>query len=72
MRWNFCPICGHRVYQHGSRGCTVLETHLMEGEPPREEVCSCGVMFHDIEAMRDNGFRVPQKRYTPTDSKPRC
>ncbi|MCV7100045.1 hypothetical protein [Mycobacterium palustre] len=20
-RWNFCPVCGHRVYKHGSDGC---------------------------------------------------
>jgi hypothetical protein len=21
MIWNFCPGCGHRIYQHGSDGC---------------------------------------------------
>lgn len=24
--WNFCPICGHRIYQHDSGGCSHVET----------------------------------------------
>lgn len=22
MTWNFCPSCGHRIYQHDTYGCT--------------------------------------------------
>lgn len=25
MSWNFCPWCGHRVYQHCSTGCLHVE-----------------------------------------------
>jgi hypothetical protein len=28
MKWNFCPYCGHRTYQHTTEGCThVTQTH---------------------------------------------
>lgn len=24
--WNYCPICGHRIYQHSNKGCRHIET----------------------------------------------
>lgn len=27
MKWNYCPECGHRVYQHGPGGCQHTEVN---------------------------------------------
>jgi hypothetical protein len=30
MAWNFCPWCGHRVYQHNIKGCTHVDAVWVE------------------------------------------
>jgi hypothetical protein len=30
--WNFCPWCGHRLYQHNGEGCTHKDWEKREGE----------------------------------------
>ena len=50
--WNFCPYCGHRIFQHNGEGCThteMLESYVHvvneEGKPENrrvtEEVLPC-------------------------------
>jgi hypothetical protein len=30
MVWNFCPFCGHRIYQHGLHGCEHVDVNEHE------------------------------------------
>jgi hypothetical protein len=46
MTWNFCPHCGHRIYQHGEDGCLHVETvYAVESggmrQDPRRTPCDC-------------------------------
>jgi hypothetical protein len=34
MTWNFCPWCGHRLYQHDGEGCTHTDQVTRDCEVP--------------------------------------
>ena len=47
MSWNFCPWCGHRVYQHGDKGCQ----HITQvNRPCSDPQCGDSTWDHDCDA----------------------
>lgn len=51
MTWNYCPECGHRVYQHDAGGCTHYDLEDVACADPQCDVdtstkrivCDCKV-----------------------------
>jgi hypothetical protein len=42
MSWNFCPWCGHRLYQHNDGGCLHVDIiHGDDGSELERKPCDC-------------------------------
>ena len=41
MTWNFCPFCGHRLYQHGSEGCEHVDIDNTTNPKVIRTPCDC-------------------------------
>jgi hypothetical protein len=57
MKWNFCPWCGHRIYQHSISGCThtfiTMKTEWIDGFNRRKiEPCDCTTTHEFLEQVR--------------------
>jgi hypothetical protein len=39
--WNFCPFCGHRLYQHGSEGCEHVDIDNTTNPKVIRTPCDC-------------------------------
>jgi hypothetical protein len=48
VKWNFCPWCSHRIYQHSQNGCEHVDVQQVSDLPLRTKrtPCDCKVNIH--------------------------
>lgn len=46
MRWNFCPWCAHRIYQHNAEGCLHVD---LRDVPCSDPQCGDSTWDHECD-----------------------